>query len=424
MSTIAILREANKGGGLHKSGKPSKNQVSTLEHILNKQEHNNNDINKNPNKNNENVLIEFDSEKNQFISQKFRRDGNNKDLIDKFINLEKNLHEEAKKDYKEHKLNERAENKASGIKKKVRTELQSKDLKREMIIALGGDQKINSKKDFEEKILKTARELMRAKGLEDKNILSISIHYDEKTPHAHIQYNEYSFIHKTTSTEYNKVRFVEGATPHEINKLNREKFGTLQDIVAENMEMARGVKNSKAIHKEKYEFYQDAIKNDPNLLKLQSVIMTKIKNEELEKELSEVKKELEETNINYVDKCAELSALENKINIMEGLIEKSDKKTNEMTELFTALGLDEIKSYMKKEDYKKVLEKTEIKSLTTQIVDTFKMLFAEMIRNNINDQLTAFKKTSEVNKEINNNELLNNVNKTIKLNKNKDQIDI
>jgi hypothetical protein len=220
------------------------------------------------------------------------------------------------------------------------------------------------------------------------------------------------------------VRFKPGATSKEITKLNRENFGKFQDIVAENMEMARGVKNSKAIHKEKYEFYQNAIKNDPNILTLQSVIMTKIKNEELEKELIYTKDQLEETNISYVDKCAELSALENKISVMEGLIEKSDKKTNEMSELFTALGLDEIKSYMKKEDYKKVLEKPEIKTLVSQVIDTFKMLFAEMLRNNINDKLTAFKKSSEVNQEINNNESINNVNKTIKLNKNKNQIDI
>ena len=140
--------------------------------------------------------------------------------------------------------------------------------------------------------------------------------------------------------------------------------------------------------------------------------------------LSEVKKELEETNINYVDKCNEISELDNKINNLESMIIKKDKSTREIEELFSAFGLDEIKSYTKKEDYKKVLEKQEIKTLISQVIDTFKMLFAEMLRNNINDKLTAFKKSSEVNQEINNNELINNVNKTIKLNKNKDQIDI
>ena len=68
--TTAIFREARKGGGSSKTGKNTTNQVSTLEHLLNKQEYNNSNIKHNSNKFNENTLIYFDSKKNEFVTNK------------------------------------------------------------------------------------------------------------------------------------------------------------------------------------------------------------------------------------------------------------------------------------------------------------------------------------------------------------------
>ncbi len=421
MGTIAGYREARKGGGSSKTGKNTTNQVSTLEHLLNKQEYNNSNIKHNSNKFNENTLIYFDSEKNEFIKQHYFRNNKNQELIEKFKQKENDLDLEARKDYKEHKTQQKKDN----PEKKIRTVLQSKDLKREGLIFLGGDQKVENFQDFEKKILKTARELMKAKGLEDKNILNITIHYDEKSPHAHIQYNEYSFKHKTTATEYNKIRYVKGATSKEINKLNREKFGTLQDIVAGNMEMDRGVKNSKAIHKEKYEFYQEQVKNNKNINIVYNsqmkVINAELARNEAVKEKNQVNELLYDKN-NQVNELGEkIETLEKSVRFLELEKDKINNKSNELSELFKILGLESIKEY-KNEDIKKVVEKTEFKAMINNFIDMFKNIMKQLINEKIERKkidFSKFLKPEEPQKELTNNVNNKNIN-----NKNNKNIDI
>lgn len=410
MSTIAILREAHKGGGLQKSGRPSIRQISTRQHLLNSQEFNNNNKKINPNKYNENVFITFDQEKNEFITQKFYRNGKNSKLIEDLEHLENNVDKQAREDYKNHKLKERKENPG----KKVRTVLQSKDLKREFVIALGGDKKITSQEDFNKKVLKTSRELMKAKGLEDKNLLSITIHYDEKTPHAHIQYNEYSFQHKTTATEFNKIRFKEGADAKEITKLNREKFAKLQDITAINMEMSRGERDSKAIHKEKYEFFREEVKNNPGI---NVVFNAQIKKVEAETQRNQAIKEKNQVNELLYDKSKEVNELSEKIEVLEKSKrflelekDKINNKSNELSELFKILGLESIKDY-KTEDIKKVVEKPEFKTMLTNFLDMFKNLMKQLINSNIEKQIEDRKKVDFTRFKTNREQLTNNVDK-------------
>lgn len=425
MGTIAGYREAQKGGGKSKVGKDTKSQISTLEHLLNKQDYNNSTIKNNPNMFNENTLIYFDSEKNEFVKQHYFRGGKNQELIEKFKQKEINLDLEARNDYKEHKTQQKKDNPT----KKIRTVLQSKDLKREGLIFLGGDQKIENFQDFEEKILKTARGLMKAKGLEDKNILNITIHYDEKTPHAHIQYNEYSFKHKTTSTEYNKIRFKPGATSKEITKLNRENFGKFQDLVADGMEMGRGARNSKAIHKEKYEFYQNEVKNNKNINIVYNsqmkVINSELARNEAVKEKNQVNELLYDKN-NQVNELSEkIETLKKSVRFLELEKDKINNKSNELSELFKILGLESIKEY-KNEDIKKVVDKTEFKVMINNFIDMFKNIMKQLINEKIEEKIerkkidfSKFLKPEQQEKELTNNVDNKNIN-----NKNNKSIDI
>ena len=266
--------------------------------------------------------------------------------------------------------------------------------------------------------MKTARELMKAKGLEDKNILNITIHYDEKTPHAHIQYNEYSFKHKTTATEYNKIRYVKGATSKEINKLNRDKFGTLQDLVASNMEMSRGAKDSKALHKEKYEFYQEQVKNNKNINIVYNsqmkVINAELARNEAVKEKNQINELLYDKN-NQVNELSEkIETLEKSVRFLELEKDKINNKSNELSELFKILGLESIKEY-KNEDIKKVVEKTEFKVMINNFIDMFKNIMKQLINEKIEEKIerkkidfSKFLKPEQQEKELNKN--INNKN--------------
>ena len=89
MGTIAILREAHKGGGKSKTGRNTKRQISTEEHLYSKQEYNNADKTLNKNYGKENTLIYFDNDR--VIKEKFVRTGSNQDLINKFKNKNSEL---------------------------------------------------------------------------------------------------------------------------------------------------------------------------------------------------------------------------------------------------------------------------------------------------------------------------------------------
>ena len=261
MGNIGIFREAKI------------NQISSLNHLFNEQEIRNQNPEFNKNLNNENKCIIYDSKIDTFKTLVFKRNSENQKAIDSFKRREDNLDKLARDDYTNHKLKEKEKN----PKKKIRTVLQSKNLKKEFGIFLGGDKVINDKADFEKRALNTAIKILEKKGLSKENLLSLTIHYDEKTPHIHCQYNDYSFKHKTTGTECQKVRFVDGLDKKQIRKINRDKFGEFQDLVAQEMGMERGKKGSKAKNISKSQYYENEAKKFEELQKQNNLLQENYK---------------------------------------------------------------------------------------------------------------------------------------------------
>jgi len=243
MGNVSIFRQAKKG------------QVSTNNHLYNTQEMYNQQTKYNKNVGQENKVFYYNKD-NNLVYRKFTRDSNNSALNDYFTAKENELDKLAREDYTAHKKQQKLDNPS----KKIRTVLQTKDLTKEFGIFLGGDKNVENKEDFEDKLLQTVHKILKKKGLSEKNLISIVIHYDEFTPHAHIKYNDYSNLHKTTATEYCKVRFQTGLDKKQLNKLNRDNFAEFQDLVADNMGMERGQKDSKAINRSKYEYFKDSVK--------------------------------------------------------------------------------------------------------------------------------------------------------------------
>lgn len=240
MANIGIYREANK------------HEISTFNHLINTQDIKNQDPEKNPNLGKTNLLIYV--EDGEFKEYEFKRDGNNQSDIDMLHTIERELDKEARDHYKEHKTKEKLANPA----KKVRTVLQSKDLRKEFVLAIGGDRQIDES-TFAEKVKKTVDAVMDAKGLDRGNIIGIFIHNDEKTTHVHCQYNDYSKQYCTTSAQHARPKMTKGMTKKtksNLIKLQREEFGKFQDIVAENLEMERGEKGSQAKHLSKAEHFE------------------------------------------------------------------------------------------------------------------------------------------------------------------------
>jgi hypothetical protein len=289
MGTKAIFRQAAKA------------KRSTYNHLFNTQSVQNQNIKHNPNLNNDNTLIVCNDE-GKFEKDTFKRNGLNN--YDDLVNYENQLDEEAREHYKQYKIQEKKEN----PHKRVRTKLQSKDLKKEFVIALGGDKNIGNKEDFEDKILKTTIAVLEKKGLDKSNLICIAIHYDEKTPHAHIIYNDYSKLHHTTGTEYCKIRYKDGLDKKQLRQLNRDKFAEFQDLVADNMGMERGQRNSRVKHLENYEYYEKMSNVNTKLLEEQR---NKIAENNLSIEKLQARiKELEAENNR---KCGVNDGLENDI---------------------------------------------------------------------------------------------------------------
>jgi hypothetical protein len=191
----------------------------------------------------------------------FERNGSNNEIVETIKEYEKAIDKHARNDYQEHKEAEKdkifAECKKNGTKPpKIRTVLQTKNLKKEFVIAIGGDKNVDNQ-EFYDNAIKTVKAVMKKKGLEEKNILSIVVHFEETTPHLHCQYLDYSFKHKTTASELERVRPGDGMSREEKKAQyaeNCEKFGNYQDIVAETMNMERGERGSRAKNKSKTEY--------------------------------------------------------------------------------------------------------------------------------------------------------------------------
>ena len=266
-------------------------QISTLNHLINELSKDN-FVNKN-NKNSLNVLYyhDFKTEKIEMIQ--YNRNGKNQNIIDKLKEYEDYIDNKARLDYKNYKEQEKdkifLECKKAGTKPpKIRTVLQTKNLKKEFVIAIGGSKNIDNKQSFIDNAVKTVEKIMLKKGLTNENILNIAVHFDEKTPHIHCQYSDYSFKHKTTASELERAR--PGVDMSRDEKKAQyasicSKFGDYQDLVAENMKMKRGEPGSRAKHKNKAEYIatqqrlSEHLKNEINRL-----IQEQIKNETTIKE--------------------------------------------------------------------------------------------------------------------------------------------
>lgn len=298
---IAIFRKAKFG------------RKSTFNHIVNSQALENQDKNLNKNFLAENKLIVFNQEKNDFETIEFVRNGNNEDLVKKLHKIADNIDKSARNDYKTHKNAEKdkifAECKKTGEKPpKIRTVLQSKDLVKEVIIAVGGDKVIDSKEDFEKKSIEFAKQFLAKKQLENKNLISIAIHYDETTPHIHIHYNDYSFSQHTTANSLESTD-CKGLTKEQKTKAVqevRQEFAKFQDLASEVFEMSRGQKNSKLQNKSKAKYLKEQA--DQQKIELEKL---KAENVRLNNELQENRKKGIKINedldffVNYVNQKQE-----------------------------------------------------------------------------------------------------------------------
>ena len=351
MPTIAIFRQAKKA------------QISTNNHLFNTQEIRNQHHKNNPNLTNSNTLIYVKD--GGLVKRQFNRNGLNADLVQLFGDKTRQLDELARADYKAHKTAEKQVNPS----KKIRTVLQTKDLKKEFGIFLGGDKDIGNKAEFEHKIVKSALAILQKKGLDKSNIISIVIHFDEKTPHAHIQYNDYSFKHKTTGQELGKIRQKDGLNKQQLLKLNRANFGEFQDILAQNMDMERGQKDSKQVNISKTQYYENMANNKNSEielsknLELKTAILAKYENylSVANNEIKQLKQQLNE----YKNVDGVIDDLKNDLSISNNYTIKRDKRIiDNLQELFNNLGLDKIKvsDVMEKEtdDLKNDLSKIEL----------------------------------------------------------------
>lgn len=254
MANIAIFRKAKMG------------QKSSINHVVNSQSLDNQGTQKNPNYLAENKLYIFDEAKNEFMSTNYVRDGESQELNNLLNARIKELDKLARADYQQNKEIEKDEIfkkcRETGTKPpKIRTVLQSKDLIKEVVIALGGDKNIKSKEQFEKQAVEFAKKFMDKKQLDNKNIISISIHYDESTPHMHLHYCDYSFKKHTTATSLESVQCKDKTKEEktELVKAAREKFGEFQDLAAETFEMSRGNKGSREKNKEKALFLKEQL---------------------------------------------------------------------------------------------------------------------------------------------------------------------
>jgi hypothetical protein len=217
-------------------------EVSSDNHIYNKQDSLNMDESYNKNQNVANILIRYDEKDNNFKSVEFLRNGKNEEMREKQKQKADLLDKEARADYKKHKEAERLKNPG----KKIRTELQTKNTKKEFIIGFGDTSRDEilklGKQKIQQKCLDGALAILKEKKLERKNLIGIAIHLDEMgQPHAHVQYNCYSFKEKTTDTQLEKCLNTD-KKKQQYDRLSL--FSKYQTIIADVMGLERGLKGS------------------------------------------------------------------------------------------------------------------------------------------------------------------------------------
>lgn len=242
-----------------------KAQISSFNHLLNTQELINQDKKFNPNFGAQNTLITYNPLTKKLESSKYVRNSNNQELITQISTLEQQLDAKARLAYKTHKEQERATEKILATQenrkpKKIRTVLQSKDLKKEFLITFGDGngtltraEQLKQLPDLEERALDGIKAIFEAKGLTlAENLLFVAVHYDEKNLiHFHCQHTDYSYKNHTTGSELNRIRVgdfvedVEVKTKKQAYALQRQYFSGFQDILANAIGLDRGIINSR-----------------------------------------------------------------------------------------------------------------------------------------------------------------------------------
>lgn len=243
MSIVSIFRQSKA------------HQKSSMNHLFNCQEITNQDLTVNPNLHQKNIVISL-NENNDFISAKFCRTENNDKIKKKIEQRALMLDESARAEYQKHKINEKLELEKMGISKKIRTVLQSKkeQLQKEFLICFGNTTRdklmahYKTPQNLANACLRGSLAILKKKGLDKKNLISLVLHFDEKgVPHCHTIYNDYSFKQHTTSTQIS-IKKHNGKDKKEQYALKIKEFSEFQDVLAETMQLKRGEKGSKRKH--------------------------------------------------------------------------------------------------------------------------------------------------------------------------------
>jgi hypothetical protein len=243
MEIVAIFRQSKA------------HQKSSFNHLFNCNEITNQNIENNINLNEKNIVISL-NEKDEFISANFCRTENNDKIKKKIEERAEKLDKEAREDYKQYKINEKLELEKMGINRKIRTVLQSKkeQLQKEFLVCFGNTTRDKLMKHYKtpqmlaNACLKGSLAILKKKGLDKKNLISLVLHFDEKgVPHCHTIYNDYSFKQHTTSTQI-AIKKHNDKDKKEQYQLKIKEFSEFQDLLANTLNLKRGEKGSKRKH--------------------------------------------------------------------------------------------------------------------------------------------------------------------------------
>ena len=249
MEIVAIFRQSKA------------NQKSSFNHLFNCQELTNQDQTIHPNLNEKNIVISL-NENNEFISANFCRTENNDKIKKRIEERAKFLDESAREAYQKHKINEKLELEKMGINRKIRTVLQSKkeQLQKEFLVCFGNTTRDKLMEHYKtpqmlaNACLKGSLAILKKKGLDKENLISLVVHFDEKgLPHCHTIFNDYNFKEHTTSTQI-AIKKHSDKDKKVQYQLKIKEFSEFQDVLAETIQLKRGEKGSRRKHLEINDF--------------------------------------------------------------------------------------------------------------------------------------------------------------------------
>ena len=284
MEIVAIFRQSKA------------HQKSSMNHLFNCQEITNQDLTVNPNLHQKNIVISL-NEKDEFISANFSRTENNEKIKKRVEERAKFLDEGARAEYQKHKINEKMELEKMGINRKIRTVLQSKkeQLQKEFLVCFGNTTRDKLMEHYKtpqmlaNACLKGSLAILKKKGLDKENLISLVVHFDEKgLPHCHTIYNDYNFKEHTTSTQI-AIKKHSDKPKKEQYQLKIKEFSEFQDVLAETMQLKRGEKGSRRKHLdiEDYKNLKEKEKQQQQITK-KSIFKSAIYNKQRQRQIGEL----------------------------------------------------------------------------------------------------------------------------------------